>query len=408
MKVNLKIKYTTVLLILLSLTVFNIPYLSQTINNIITLALEFVVTAMSFKFKETFKNIKLCWAIGLFLVVSVLCTILNRGFDSVTMTAIVTNYKYVLLFCVVRTLVDRIGLINVANTVWKTFLPFVVLSSLCVIVTMGNGIGGNEVLPYYLTGNKFFVSYTNMAFLALCHMQDCIFKKPKHRKIGTLTLTVVFALISLIAGCNTGLIGLLVMGILLFFNDKKGKLSKLLTNPLFYCLVIFGLTFLLIGTNALLQSSAFQDLITNVFKRDVTWTGRVEMFALALVAFAKSPIYGFGMNSTYISDILGWGNAQNGILKIMLDFGTIGLIVFGIVCWNVFSHKKVSIVPIKRVFPMVAFLYGMAVCCTVEINLSGMFFLGLAFVNSLKSYNNSDLNRKDLYLRNTNRLLNEN
>ena len=60
MKVNLKIKYTTVLLILLSLTVFNIPYLSQTINNIITLALEFVVTAMSFKFKETFKNIKLC------------------------------------------------------------------------------------------------------------------------------------------------------------------------------------------------------------------------------------------------------------------------------------------------------------------------------------------------------------
>lgn len=75
-------------------------------------------------------------------------------------------------------------------------------------------------------------------------------------------------------------------------------------------MVIFGLTFLLIGTNALLQSSAFQDLITNVFKRDVTWTGRVEMFALALVAFAKSPIYGFGMNSTYISDILGWGNAQ--------------------------------------------------------------------------------------------------
>lgn len=70
--------------------------------------------------------------------------------------------------------------------------------------------------------------------------------------------------------------------------------------------------------------------------------------------------------------------------------------------------QKVSIVPIKRAFPMVAFLYGMAVCCTVEINLSGMFFLGLAFVNSLKSYNNSDLNRKDLYLRNTNRLLNEN
>ncbi len=75
MKVNLKIKYTTVLLILLSLTVFNIPYLSQTINNIITLALEFVVTAMSFKFKENFQEYKTL--LGNRLVFGCICIVYN-------------------------------------------------------------------------------------------------------------------------------------------------------------------------------------------------------------------------------------------------------------------------------------------------------------------------------------------
>ena len=60
-----------------------------------------------------------------------------------------------------------------------------------------------------------------------------------------------------------------------------------------------------------------------------------------------------------------------------------GIISFLIVVYSVFykAREKENMI---KIFPIVSFLYGMAVCSTVEINISGLYFWALAIVYNVK------------------------
>lgn len=379
----MKVKHTSILIFLVYLMVLDIPYLSQTINNIIMLCCEALIIYELWNLKCLGKSIFENKSILVYLCVVLIATIVNMGISTRLMTALVIGIEYVLLFVAMKALIMIRGTSRTLNGILKITVWIVLIVDLCVIGTRGKGIGGSSILPYYLIGNKFAVSYLHMFFLGIFLCKHAISRNFIRRIITNIIVTAFCAFICYMVDCNTGIVGCIVIGSLTFLIGRKKKVSDFLLRPATYLIIFCGLTFLLVGTQVLLNNVSFQNIISNVFNRGVTWTGRLEMFQLTLQAFYKQPIWGYGINSTYVQQILGWGNAQNGILKIMLDTGIMGIISFLIVVYSVFykARKKENMI---KIFPIVSFLYGMAVCSTVEINISGLYFWALALVYNVK------------------------
>ena len=80
-----------------------------------------------------------------------------------------------------------------------------------------------------------------------------------------------------------------------------------------------------------------------------------------------------------IETYLGYGNPQNGVLKILLDTGIIGLLLYSILVFMALRPLNGKNFALN--FPIIAFLYAMIVASLVEINLTHMIvFMALAIV----------------------------
>jgi O-antigen ligase len=305
----------------------------------------------------------------------------------------VTGTKYILFFVIIEYLCRKNGKQYVFNTLWKIFFIFILIIDIAVLGTGGRGIGGNEVLPFYILGNKFAVSYYHMFILILFLLQNSYIKKEKIRKKVFYLLLVYSIAICVLVSCNTGIIGCLVIGLMfvLSSNVKKNFIFDFISRPAVFIVFFIGITFLLVGTDILLSSDIIQNIVTNVLNRNMSLTGRLQMYQVALEAITKKPFWGYGINSTYIEDALIWGNAQNGLLKMLLDYGVIGTIVFIYVCFNAID-KGISSKNLNEIsYPLTTFLYGMIICSMVEINLSALFFFGLALTKGINDEFRSNL-----------------
>ena len=157
--------------------VLDIPYLSQTINNIIMLCCEALIIYEVMEFKCLGKSIFENKSILVYLCVVLIATIVNMGISTRLMTALVIGTEYVLLFVAMKALIMIRGTSRTLNGILKITVWIVLIVDLCVIGTRGKGIGGSSILPYYLIGNKFAVSYLHMVFFRNILMQTCNFKE---------------------------------------------------------------------------------------------------------------------------------------------------------------------------------------------------------------------------------------
>lgn len=380
----MKVKVGTIILLLMCFMLMNIPYLSQRSNNIITLGLEILILFWLCTVRHSLSLFYNSFLVVLFMLLMVTSTFINFGISTRVLTAIVTGVEYILIFWIIDRLSNKWSIQEVINIIWKYVSIIMIIVDLCIILTGAKGIGGQQVLAYYLIGNKFTVSYFHMILLALFLAQNRILKKEKNRKCFFFLLLVYSIMICYSVDCNTGVIGCIAMGgvLLIFYYGKD--LCKLLENPTFFVGVFIGSTFLIVGTKVLLENELVQLVVTKVFNRSLTLTGRLQMFDVTLQAISLKPALGYGINSTYVQDVLTWGNPQNGLLKMLLDFGIIGTAVFLMLCWCSLSGKSSKSQTRHIEISILAFLYGMVVCSMVEINISGLFFLGLALYRGCK------------------------
>lgn len=224
-----------------------------------------------------------------------------------------------------------------------------------------------------------------MLFLALFFAQDEFVLKEKRKKSIFWIVLLYSAFVCNYVECNTGIFGLLMIGIIGIFVNRRSKVCEVISRPTVYLAVFVGLSFLLVGTNVILGNTFFQQLLMQLSHTNKILTGRVDMYRIAMAAVANNPIFGYGINCTIVSETLTWGNAQNGLLKMLLDYGVVGTGVFICVCWNSLKERGQKIEKPFILFGMIAFLYGMAVCSMVEINLTGFYFMALAIVKATRS-----------------------
>lgn len=375
----MKIKYNTILLILMYMLIINIPYFSHRLIYIIKLLLEIVLIILLFLKSKKFDYTKI-YHILPFCLITVISTFINVYFNTRLVTAIVFSTQIILFYLISNILVEEEGFNNYINSLFKISLFIMIPVNSLIILTFGNGIGSDGVLNLYLVGNKFSVCYLNMFTLALFYTYLNTYKKDyeDNRKIFILSFILVAGICKVI-DCNTGLIGCIVLFLLILIYKYFDKIRKYIFNEYTFIIVFILISVIFVNRNSIINLPFIQFIITKVLHRSGTLTGRVQMYRIAIDAITSKPLLGFGINSTTIYDALGYGNPQNGLLKLLLDFGIIGLSCFCILSIDSLKYKRANN---YRVIGIFMFLYAMIVCCIVEININELFFLSLAIISS--------------------------
>lgn len=165
-------------------------------------------------------------------------------------------------------------------------------------------------------------------------------------------------------------------------NKFKNILSD--GKPIILSALIFNV--LIFGSYGLFTNPFVASFISDVMGKSTTWIGRLRIYEVVMNIIVKSPMIGYGYFNNVVSDAVSFnGNAQNGILKILVDSGVIGLIGYaGSIYIGLKNNKEHND---RQLWPLYAFIYTMIAASLVEINLTHMIvFLTVAVIYA---YHNS-------------------
>lgn len=378
------INSTKIALFMMCVMLFNLSILSLRENNLWHVGIAGILLLWNVGAKQ-FKSILNGLHMPLFFCGwMLLSTFLNHGFESRTVTAALTGTVYFLLFWSTARVGEKKAAPEVLDAVWKFILLMTVMMDGIIILTRAEGITRSSNLASYLFGNKFTVSYVHMLLLALFQTHGGSNLAKANRRMVFWLLAAESVFICSWTDCMTGLIGCVIVCVICLAAKKHAVLLGYLARWPVFCTIMVLLSLFVLNSEAFLQSEVVRNLLWEVFHRSATLTGRLEIYQVALEAIVQKPLWGYGINSTYVEDVLTWGNAQNGLLKALLDHGIVGLLLFFSVCRNAFFTKPRRMAVTEQEVGLLAFLYGMAVCATVEVCLSGLFFLGLALLRMVR------------------------
>lgn len=367
---------------LMFLSLFNLSILTQRQNNLIHLIMIAVLILWAASKKQSTRRFWSFQIERLFALSIILSTVLMCGVSSRAATAVTTALTYYTYFWVCSIWSENHSYQSIGVILLRCVFLFTLFVDGLILVTNAKGIGMSSYIASYLIGNKFTVSYLHMLLIALVAAEKKEKSSEQNNQFRFIIVVAWSIFICIKAGCMTGTIGCVTVSILCMLSIWREKIGRVLSNPMVYCSFMILISLVVLNSARILENSIASNLIVDILHRSVTLTGRTETFQAALEGVSKSPILGYGINSTYVEDVLTWGNAQNGLLKMMLDFGILGTILFILVCVDCFSNRKNEHSSME--YAMMAFLYGMAVCGTVEVCFSRIFFLGLALLKMTK------------------------
>ena len=151
------------------------------------------------------------------------------------------------------------------------------------------------------------------------------------------------ALVLLIgSGSMTSVAGLFIMGALAYslklFRRSKADITLALAG--FAVAVLGGVPLILMMLSAILQAMG----------RDLTFTGRTDLWSMGFDSFLHRPFLGYGFDGFWdnhgpyggaqIRAYVGWAtpHVHNSWLEVALGIGVIGLALFAVVLWGTFAR----------------------------------------------------------------------
>lgn len=251
---------------------------------------------------------------------------------------------------------------------------------------------------YYLIGNKFSVVY---AHLLMCCLYWYV--KGKNRVLSYQNKTILFLIcsltifISIYADCATGIVASVFLFMFMMFNKH---LCLLTMKPLIPVVTLCLSCSILLLSDSVLRNTFVQFVVEDVLQKDITLTGRMNIYASVLSLLPGHFWSGYGYGSTYevCMKLLGAPNTQNGLLEILVQYGIIGVSLFLLLVYLVFRKNK-NLKSRKHSMPIVAMLYIYIVLASVEITLELDFIVLLAILTVCsemdKKYNINIVSEKE-------------
>ena len=232
-----------------------------------------------------------------------------------------------------------------------------------LMVIMPGRFYGDGIHKTFLMGNKFSASYNHMIFL----LTICILwgKSPRVRKC----LPFLFAAVCLIChymDCNTAVIGTAVF--FLIVHAPKKMLRLLGQKKTVLALIV--LCALFIYFDSIIQIPFVKHLVTEILRRDVTLTGRKQIYEIIPKVIRAHPWIGYGSSADVISRYTGAFNVQNGFFDLVVQNGIPSALLYII--------TLVSLIRRESSWEwrcLLGLIYGFLIMSTVEITYNTTLIL---------------------------------
>lgn len=235
---------------------------------------------------------------------------------------------------------------------------------------------GAEVI--YVFGNKYATCYLFIFLIGLAYYKFYDFKKKKLKKsILILCFIILALLISYVTRCYTTLVAFGVMLILFFFSERTiKKIRKFINNPIVAVLLVAVPGMVAMNITAVMQNPFVYKIVTEWFGKTAGLTGRAYIYSNLYNIYARHPFIGYGYNSDIVNIVTEVGNAQNGIMQSLIDYGAIGTIALLAIVYLAFknSNKK------DRYWGFKISFLTFCVCSIVEIPFKYLFFFVVSFL----------------------------
>ncbi|MDY4576874.1 MAG: O-antigen ligase family protein [Anaerobutyricum hallii] len=291
-------------------------------------------------------------------------------------------FQYVTPFFVCDYLVRHYGLKKMVQGLLGATVFITVIMDASVFLGLDVDATHYQNLISYFFGNKFMVAYLHMQILGI-YGEYLYLKKGclgERERVKLLVVGVYSIFLCLKVGCSTGIVGNLIVAILLVVPMKKNVI-ELLSSRKFIMIFLVVTNIALVGSDFLVNVPVFKYFIENVLHESITLTGRYKIYAMLPDLFKEQLLFGYGYNRDIFANLIGYGNAQNGILQYMIDCGLVGTTLFVLNWMNSMkgaqSRQEVS-------WPLVAAVYGFAICGLVEVCLKLNFIVLLAMIYSTR------------------------
>lgn len=218
----------------------------------------------------------------------------------------------------------------------------------------------------FFMGSKFGVSYSHILFCAL------LFTYKKYSIIWKIALLLFCVFISRIVYCSTGLIGAISFLLLYLFEKFGGKL--LYKRYIFFLSIVVSACFAFVII--LIMESPLYLALMEKLGETTTMTGRTIVYKHLADIIADSPFLGYGNGNgvMYVIYCTGVGNAQNGILTDIVDWGIIGTLSLLLIPYGILKFAKYS----RYSYPLLCILYVYIIAGMVEITMGIRFITALS------------------------------
>lgn len=209
------------------------------------------------------------------------------------------------------------------------FLCKVMLLWLCLLlllndilmVIMPGRFYGDGISKNFLLGNKFPTGYDHIILLLMIGI--LYGARPVIRRY----LPLMFAVVCLIChyiDCNTAVLGTIVFFIIAYSPESVQKLLSHRKT----ILVAFVLSALFIYVDSIFMLPPVKFFIKDVLGRDLTLTGRAQIYKILPKVIRAHPWMGYGISSEVISRYTGAYNAQNGFFDLVVQNGIPSALLF--------------------------------------------------------------------------------
>lgn len=377
--VYLKIKIDNIIVILLWLGVFIIDPIPDSFKLllrifVVAMSMFYILSNLTYIFKVKFIPIYL------YAFIAICSSCYNYRND---LGSMIRNILYWILiveiFIIFNRVIKKQGILEFSKYCLHFFALYLIPA---VYSTLSNGIidfGGENM---YILGNKFNMTYFYffaLTFLGiLCRNKNSLYVKFK--LIFWLFYIATIALVMRMT-CYTGIAMLIVVFVLLLLNEFRAKqiqskksigFVRILKNPYFIVMMIVSSGLAMIIINSVIQLNFVENILERIGKTG-TINSRLIIYTYLKDIVERHPLLGYGNDTRIVAETIA-GNAQNGLLNIIIQFGFIGVVAFLIVCKVVFTTSKENIFFEQRWF--MYWIYAYIVAGTIEVTF-GMYFMSL-------------------------------
>lgn len=362
---NVDVFVTSALMIL---SVYKVDIVPTAIMQGIRCAAIAILLLLHFKAICVFPHKVALFAFPIAMSISSLCA--GCSYQNVVFAS-VQGLNIISLFISCYDIARKYGLFQLFDSVFWLLFALSLLNDLTVFATHFNNSSSQ-----YLMGNKFTVGDIHTLLLGLYAALLSVRRGYLRYNRGIYVALVFESAIVLVkASAMTALLCLLLSVALTLFLTNR--VAHKLSEGLVITIVIVAANVIYFGTGMLLDIPAVQFFIQDVLGRSLTMTGRTPIYDCLELLINEKPVFGWGYGNTAVMALVGYGNAQNGIAELMVNYGAFGVLAFFVTVIGLFPCVKKFRSHNPR---LVAIIYGTILASLVEISFGLVFFFALSLI----------------------------